>query len=68
MYGHAGIGFDYCFPGINSSGRVQQLGRFVVDLTAEKTSREILDAFTKVPKRRSQRGSQLAFARPYISI
>lgn len=36
--------FDYCFPICDKSGRVQQLGVFVLNVTAEKESKEIFDA------------------------
>ena len=36
--------FDYCFPICDQSGRVQQLGVFVLNVTAEKESKEIVDA------------------------
>jgi hypothetical protein len=36
--------FDYCFPICDKSGRVQQLGIFVLNVTAEKESKEIFDA------------------------
>jgi hypothetical protein len=36
--------FDYCFPIFDSSHRVQQLGLFVVNVTAEKESIAIFDA------------------------
>jgi hypothetical protein len=36
--------FDYCFPIFDSSQRVQQLGLFVVNVTAEKESFTIFDA------------------------
>jgi hypothetical protein len=36
--------FDYCFPIFDSSHRVQQLGVFVVNVTAEKESAAIFDA------------------------
>jgi hypothetical protein len=35
---------DYCFPILDSSQRVQQLGLFVVNVTAEKESAAIFDA------------------------
>jgi PAS fold len=35
---------DYCFPILGSSQRVQQLGLFVVNVTAEKESAAIFDA------------------------
>jgi hypothetical protein len=37
-----GYWFDYCFPIFDKSRRVQQLGLFVVNVTAERTSTEIL--------------------------
>jgi PAS fold len=37
---------DYCFPILDSSQRVQQLGLFVVNVTAEKESAAIFDALT----------------------
>jgi PAS fold len=40
-YGHW---FDYCFPIFDSSHRVQELGVFVVNVTAEKESAAIFDA------------------------
>jgi hypothetical protein len=39
-----GYWFDYCFPLFDKSRRVQQLGLFVVNVTAERTSTEILNA------------------------
>jgi PAS fold len=39
-----GYWFDYCFPIFDKSRRVQQLGLFVVNVTAEKASTEILKA------------------------
>jgi hypothetical protein len=39
-----GYWLDECFPIVDKSGRVQQLGLFVVNVTAEKASREILDS------------------------
>lgn len=35
---------DYCFPIFDRSARVQQLGVFVVNVTAEKESTELFDA------------------------
>jgi hypothetical protein len=35
---------DYCFPIFDKSGRVQQLGVFVLNVTAEKESKEIVGA------------------------
>jgi hypothetical protein len=46
-----GYWHDYCFPIVGSSGTVQQLGLFVVNVTAEKAAREIFDALTTDPKR-----------------
>ncbi|HEY1500571.1 MAG TPA: PAS domain-containing protein [Acidobacteriaceae bacterium] len=45
-----GYWFDYCFPVFDQSRRVQQLGLFVVNVTAEKVSAEIFKAFAKDPK------------------
>jgi hypothetical protein len=39
-----GYWLDHCFPIRDSSGRVQQLGLFVVNVTAEKVSAEIFHA------------------------
>jgi hypothetical protein len=39
-----GYWLDHCFPIFDSSGRVEHLGLFVVNVTAEKASREILDS------------------------
>lgn len=39
-----GYWFDYCFPIVDTSQRVQQLGLFVVNVTAERASAEIFDA------------------------
>jgi hypothetical protein len=36
--------FDYCFPIIDHAQRVQRLGLFVVNVTAEKTSTEMFNA------------------------
>lgn len=41
--------FDYCFPILDSSNRVQQLGLFVVNVTAEKESAAI---FSTLPQSR----------------
>jgi hypothetical protein len=46
-----GYWLDYCFPIIGRSGRVQQLGLFVVNVTAEKAAREIFDTLTMDSKR-----------------
>lgn len=42
----AGHWLDYCFPIPGSSHQVQQLGLFVVNVTAEKESAAIFDALT----------------------
>jgi hypothetical protein len=39
-----GYWFDHCFPVIDKSQRVQQLGLFVVNVTLEKASAEIFNA------------------------
>jgi hypothetical protein len=39
-----GYWFDYCFPILDKSQRVQQLGLFVVNVTLEKASAEIFNA------------------------
>ena len=50
-----GYWFDYCFPIFDKSRRVQQLGLFVVNVTAERTSAEILNALASNSKvRRAQ--------------
>lgn len=46
-----GYWYDHCFPSLDHSGKVQQLGLFVVNVTAEKASAEILGALTNDPKR-----------------
>jgi hypothetical protein len=46
-----GYWLDHCFPIIGRSGRVQQLGLFVVNVTAEKAAREIFDTLTTDSKR-----------------
>ena len=46
-----GYWFDHCFPIIGHSGRVQQLGLFVVNITAEKAAREIFDTLPMGSKR-----------------
>jgi PAS domain-containing protein len=43
----AGHWLDYCFPIPGSSHRVQKLGLFVVNVTAEKESAAIFDALAK---------------------
>ncbi len=45
-----GYWFDYCFPIFDREQKVQQLGLFVVNVTAEKAAREILDTLTIDPK------------------
>lgn len=45
-----GYWLDHCFPILDQSGRVQRLGLFVVNVTAENASREILDALAFDPK------------------
>jgi len=45
-----GYWLDHCFPIHDQSGRVQRLGLFVVNVTAENASREILDSLTFDPK------------------
>ncbi len=42
----SGHWLDYCFPVFGSSQRVQQLGLFVVNVTAEKESAAILDTLS----------------------
>jgi PAS fold len=46
-----GYWLDHCFPILDRAGRVQQLGLFVVNVTAEKASAEIFDALPLDPKR-----------------
>lgn len=45
-----GYWLDHCFPIFDHTGRVQQLGLFVVNVTAEKATREILSTLTTDPK------------------
>lgn len=45
-----GYWFDYCFPIFDRAQQVQQLGVFVVNVTAEKAAREILDTLSIDPK------------------
>jgi PAS fold len=45
-----GYWLDYCFPVFDKSRRVQQLGLFVVNVTAERASTEILNALSSDPK------------------
>jgi PAS domain-containing protein len=40
----SGYWLDHCFPIFDGSGRVEHLGLFVVNVTAEKASREILNS------------------------
>jgi len=56
-----GYWIDHCFSIIGRSGRVQQLGLFVVNVTAEKAAREIFDTLTtdQNVKRRAQRACWL---------
>ena len=46
-----GYWLNHYFPIKDSSGRVQQLAVFGVNVTAEKTAREIFDTLTADPKR-----------------
>lgn len=41
---------NHCFPIFDGSGRVQQLGLFVVNVTAEESSRDIFDALSRDSK------------------
>jgi hypothetical protein len=54
-----GYWFDYCFPIFDRAQRVQQLGVFVVNVTAEKAAREILDTLTIDPKQLQATGAGL---------
>jgi PAS fold len=45
-----GYWFDYCFPVFDKSQRVQHLGMFVVNVSAEKTSTEILKSLATNPR------------------
>ena len=45
-----GYWLDHCFPIFDQSGRVQHLGLFVVNVTAENAAREIVDALAFDPK------------------
>jgi hypothetical protein len=45
-----GYWLDHCFPIIDCSGRVQQLGVFVVNITAESAAAEIFCALANDPK------------------
>jgi hypothetical protein len=46
-----GYWLDYCFPILNSAGRVQQLGLFVVNINAERAATQVFDALGKDSKR-----------------
>jgi hypothetical protein len=46
-----GYWLDHCFPITDTSGRVQKLGLFVVNITAEKSAIEIFDALATDSKR-----------------
>jgi hypothetical protein len=46
-----GYWLNHCFPITDGSGRVQQLGLLVVNVTAEETSRQILEALATDSKR-----------------
>ena len=46
-----GYWLDHCFPIIGRSGRVEQLGLFVVNVTAENAAREIFDTLGTDSKR-----------------
>jgi hypothetical protein len=46
-----GYWLDHCFPILGRSGRVEQLGLFVVNLTAEKAARAMFDTLTTDSKR-----------------
>jgi hypothetical protein len=41
---------DHCFPILDSCGRVQQMGKFVVNIAAEKSSRDIFDLLSRDSK------------------
>jgi hypothetical protein len=45
-----GYWLDHCFPIFDGSGRVQRLGVFVVNITAESAAAEIFDALPAHPK------------------
>ena len=45
-----GYWFDHCFPILDKSQRVQQLGLFVVNVTPEKASAEIFNALATYSK------------------
>lgn len=47
-----GYWLNHCFPIVDGSGRVQQLGLFVVNVTAEKASSDIFDALVTDSKSR----------------
>jgi hypothetical protein len=46
-----GYWYDHCFPIVDHLGEVRQLGLFVVNVTAEKASAEIIEALGHDPKR-----------------
>lgn len=46
-----GYWLDYCFPITNSSGRVQQLGVFVVNISAERAAAEVFESLATDSKR-----------------
>ena len=52
-----GYWFDYCFPIFGRAQRVQQLGVFVVNVTAEKATREILDTLAIDPRQLQTAGA-----------
>jgi PAS domain-containing protein len=45
-----GYWLDHCFPVIDGSGRVRQLGLFVINVTAESATPEIFSALATDPK------------------
>jgi hypothetical protein len=47
-----GYRFDYCFPIFDTSRRVRRLGPYVVKVTAERTSTDILNPLAKNSKLR----------------
>ena len=54
-----GYWLDYCFPIVDRSERVRQLGLFVVNVTAEKASSEIFNALARDSKFLSVQSSRL---------
>lgn len=52
-----GYWFDYCFPIFDRAQRVQQLGVFVVNVTAEEATREILETLTIDPAQLKRAGA-----------